>query len=421
MTYRILLLFAGGLAALPCFAAEPTKLLATLAVKSGEHERLDARVFCKLPESLLAQKNLRLIETTSGRSTTVPIQPDTTLRGLWWIAAGKTEPATARTYRLESGESPATETVTVLNTDEALEARAGNKTLLRYNKQHVEPPPAVDSRFGRSGHLHPVQTLGGAVVSDELPPDHLHQSGLFLSYTRALFEGREVDFWNLAAGKGRVRFKTVLRTTSGSVFGEFQTEQEHVDLTTEIKNAESNQSELGKTSGGKVALREQWIARIWQPSFATGYWVLDIHSQQECATDSPLVLPEYHYGGMAIRAAREWTPGKVTFLTSEGDNRIKGNHTRPRWCDIRGEVAGQPAGIALMTHPANFRFPEPLRIHPTMPYMVYTPQFLGAWEISPGKLHHANYRFAIHDGTLTAPALDRIWRDFAEPLTANLE
>jgi hypothetical protein len=109
-------------------------------------------------------------------------------------------------------------------------------------------------------------------------------------------------------------------------------------------------------------------------------------------------MPEYHYGGMAIRAARPWVPKEVTFLTSEGDERLKGNHTRPRWCDIRGSVEGKTAGIALMTHPSNFRFPEPLRIHPTMPYMVYTPSFLGPWEIAPSSPRHSRYRFVVHDG-----------------------
>ena len=89
--------------------------------------------------------------------------------------------------------------------------------------------------------------------------------------------------------------------------------------------------------------------------------------------------------------------------------------------DIRGSVEGKQAGVALMTHPGNFRFPEPLRIHPTMPYMVYTPQFLGDWEIGPATPHQSRYRFVVHDGQLSAEALDRIWQDFAHPLVAVAE
>jgi hypothetical protein len=122
---------------------------------------------------------------------------------------------------------------------------------------------------------------------------------------------------------------------------------------------------------------------------------------------------------MAIRAARSWTPQHVDFLTSEGDNRLKGNHTRPRWCDIHGQIDGRPVGIALLTHPTNFRFPEPLRIHPTMPYMVYTPSFLGDWEIRPGMPSQTRYRFIIHDDNLSAESLEQLWQDFANPLIAT--
>ena len=166
--------------------------------------------------------------------------------------------------------------------------------------------------------------------------------------------------------------------------------------------------------GGKVALIETWDVRVSAPDWKSGYWLLDIATSIRCATDSPLKLPEYHYGGMAIRAAHSWTPPHVTFLTSEGDDRLKGNHTRPRWCDISGSIDGKAAGIALMTHPTNFRFPEPLRIHPTMPYMVYTPSFLGDWEISPGKPHDSLYRFVVHDGNLSAEMLNQIWQGFAK-------
>jgi hypothetical protein len=236
----------------------------------------------------------------------------------------------------------------------------------------------------------------------------LHQSGIFLAFTKSQFEGRDVDFWNLAGGKGRVRFKSLEKVASGPV-GHIRTVHEHVDLT-----AGDDKSEIGKTTGGKVALVETWDVGVSAPDWKSGYWLLDIESSLRCATDSPLNLPEYHYGGMAIRAAREWTPKQVNFLTSEGDERIKGNHTRPKWCNITGSVEGKAAGIALMTHPSNFRFPEPLRIHPTMPYMVYTPQFLGNWEITPGAAHNSRYRFVVHDGNLSPERLSDLWNDYSK-------
>jgi hypothetical protein len=397
-------------------AIAPATAQTTVRVAAGDRDCTDALVTMSLPESLRGADSLRLVDLSGGTQTPIAAQLDAANGKLWWVAAGKIPANEKRIYRLERGSVEKVANVDIAETDRAIEVRYDDKPLLQYNKAHVEPPPGVNAKYGRSGHIHPVRTPSGAIVTDELPPDHLHQSGIFLAFTKTQFEGRDVDFWNIGGGKGRVRFKTVQAGASGPIFASFRTQHEHVDLT-----ADNEKGEIGKTSGGKVALNETWDVRIWTSGWMSGYWLLDIDSSIRCATDSPLKLPEYHYGGMAIRAARPWTPKEVFFLTSEGDDRLKGNHTRPRWCDIHGLIDDKTAGIALLTHPRNFRFPEPLRIHPTMPYMVYTPSFLGDWEISPGTIHRASYRFVIHDGDLSADRLENIWRDYAEPLVATVE
>lgn len=397
-------------------AADDAKLPLNLSVQAGERNHADALVSLSLPGALAGGEGLRLIETTGGKESPVATQLDPQDGRLLWVATGATAAGSKRTYRLEQGPTASVPAITVVNSDQAVEARFEGKPLLRYNKAHVEPPAGVNAKYGRSAHLHPVWTPSGAIVTDELPPDHLHQSGIFLAHTKTQFEGRDVDFWNLGGGKGRVRFKELKNQTSGPVFAQFRTEHEHVDL-----SASDDKTEIGKTTGGKVAVVETWDVRISNPGWKSGYWLMDVQSSVRCAGESPLHLPEYHYGGMAIRAARSWTPQHVNFLTSEGDERIKGNHTRPRWCDVNGMIDGHAAGITLMTHPNNFRFPEPLRIHPTMPYMVYTPSFLGDWEIRPGTPHLSRYRFVIHDGNLTAETLNQLWQDYAQPLVAVIE
>jgi len=395
-------------------------------VKAGDHDCTDALVSFAVPASLQGQSPLRLIELatsgeaagkeTSAKESPIPAQLDAASGQLWFVARGKLPAGQQRTFRLERGEPQKFASIAIVESDEAIQVRYQDAPLLQYNKAHVEPAAGINTKYGRSGHIHPVRTLNGAVVTDELPPDHLHQSGIFLSFTKTSFEDREVDFWNLAGGKGRVRFKSDHIGTSGPLFASFQTEQEHVDLT-----ADNEKGEIGKTSGGKVALVETWNVLAWNPNASAGYWIFDVESSMRCATNSPLKLPEYHYGGMAIRAARPWVPKAVTFLTSEGADRLKGNHTRAKWCDIQGAVDGHEAGIALFTNPQNFRFPEPLRIHGTMPYMVFTPSFLGDWEITPGNIHRARYRFVVHDGKLSPETLEQLWQNYAQPLVAVAE
>jgi Family of unknown function (DUF6807) len=394
--------------------ADELKPIAELTVAAGERDQSDAPVEFVLPKASASYPAMRLVETTDGKTTPVASQIDPQAGRLWWIAEGPIAAGAKRTYRLEAGAAAKAPEIAIIDSERSVEARHGDKPLLRYNKAHVEPPAGVNPKYGRSAHLHPVWTPSGAIVTDELPPDHLHQSGIFLAYTKTAFEGRDVDFWNLAGGKGRVRFKALNSTTSGPVFGQFRVEHEHVDLT-----APGTNTEIGAQTGGKVALVETWDVRVWNVGWNAGYWLLDVSSKVRCPGDSPLRLPEYHYGGMAIRAARSWTPEHVKFSTSEGNDRIKGNHSRPRWCDVSGLIDSQAAGITIMTHPTNFRFPEPLRIHPTMPYLVYTPSFLGDWEIRPAAPHESRYRFVIHDGELPPKTLERLWRDYAEPLMAT--
>ncbi|MBL8852168.1 MAG: PmoA family protein, partial [Planctomycetaceae bacterium] len=269
-----------------------------------------------------------------------------------------------------------------------------------------DPPPEIDARYGRSGHIHPCWTPSGAVVTEQFPADHAHQSGLFLAYVKTMFEGRTPDFWNLLGGTGYVRSTSVTRTANGPVFGEFDAVHEHVDTS---------------ATPERVTLKETWSVRVWTiGGRETGYWVCDLTSRINCATDSVLQLPEYHYGGMALRGANGWGGDNATFVTSEGLDRKAGNHTRPWWCDLSGPAGEATAGILFMTHPANFRAPEPLRIHPTMPYMVYAPSFLGDWQIAPGAPHVSRYRFVFHDGPMPADVADGLQRQFAAPVIAEI-
>lgn len=399
----------------PAGAAETALLPVMVRVEVTDAERVDPPVVWSLPAGIDAQA-LEVVEISPSGEQSVPCQLDPWSRQLWWQARGRLPAGAVRTYRVQarSAEAATPVAVEVVETPDVVEICWQRRTLASYHKAHVVPPPGMNPRYGRSAHLHPVATLQGTVVTDEMPPDHAHQSGIFLAYTRTQFAGRPVDFWNLAGGQGRVRFAKLRHAGGGPLFAQLVVEHEHVAL-----DPAADPQYLASQTGGTTVLVEEWNLRAGQIDPQDGLWCLDLVSTIRCASDTPLQLPQYHYGGMAIRGARGWTPQAVQFLTSEGQGRLEGNHTRPRWCQMRGPVEGRVAGVVLMTHPDNFRFPEPLRIHPTMPYMVYTPSFLGDWEIVPGRPHRSRYRFVIHDGELPLERIERAWRDFAHPLVAR--
>ena len=73
------------------------------------------------------------------------------------------------------------------------------------------------------------------------------------------------------------------------------------------------------------------------------------------------------------------------------------------------------AGATLMCHPDNFRFPQPVRLHPDKPYFCFAPMVLGPFKIAPGKPYVSRYRFFVHDGKPDAKRIEALWNDYADP------
>src|SRR5262249_39181820 len=161
--------------------------------------------------------------------------------------------------------------------------------------------------------------------------------------------------------------------------------------------------------GPAPVLDETWTVRVYE---LDSHVLVDLESSQTCAGPSPLKVNSYHYGGFGLRGNRAWVDamakgndpphparsGDSDFLTSEGESRRDGNHTRPRWVDLSGRVSGHSAGVAVLDHPGNFRFPQPVRLHPNKPYFCFAPMVLGEFDIVPGRPYVSRYRLLAHDG-----------------------
>jgi hypothetical protein len=280
--------------------------------------------------------------------------------------------------------------------------RAGELVLSYQAKPVGLPRPGIDSAFLRGGYIHPVMTPNGIRVTDDYPDNHLHHHGIWFSWTNTRFENRKPDFWNMGLKKGTVEFVSVLDTWKGAENVGLRSEHRYVDLL---------------APQPKVALNEQWevIVRDSDAKAESRDNLFDIVVRQRCASDQPLVLPKYHYGGIGFRGHEQWNGATaLRVLTSEGEtDRVKANETRGRWCRISGEVDGKTAGIAILGHPKNFRAPQPMRVHPTEPFFCYAPSQLGEWSIKPGETYVSHYRFVVFDGELSAKEIDRLWAEFA--------
>jgi hypothetical protein len=292
--------------------------------------------------------------------------------------------------------------------DGGVNVSAGGREILRYRGKPGGMPVDFDPSFLRGGYIERVYTPSGVLVSDDYPPDHKHHHGIWSPWTKTTFQGRDVDFWNMGQKKGTVEPVSFGEVQSRRGAASFRARHRMIDLTA--------------PGGPEAAIDEQWEVTVHAPGAGkVPANVFDMVITQNCSTDSPLILPKYHYGGLGFRGARPWNGAKnLRVLTSEGQtDRVKANETRAKWCHVGGDVDGKPAGIAILCHPDNFRFPQPIRIHPTEPFFCYAPSQLGEWKIEPGKPYVAKYRFVVSDGPADAEQIERMWKEYAEPAKAE--
>jgi hypothetical protein len=339
----------------------------------------------------------------------IPLQVDADRRA--WFVLPDLKAGASRTYPVAEAPHVQRAGVTATRTGDdvafALAAAAGARPILQYvGGAGVLPSPDVKPIFKRGGYLHPVRTPSGRIVTDDYPADHRHHHGIWFAWTKTTFQGREPDFWNMGDGKARVEVEALNEVWSGPVHAGLQAQHRYVDL----------------TSGSPISvLGERWTTRVFAGSGGRQpYHVFDVEVAQSIVTADPLLLPEYHYGGIGVRGAASFVK-LVQFLTSEGKDRAAGDGTESRWAAISGGVDGQRVSLAILAHPSNFRAPERMRIHPTDPYLCYAPSRSGPWAIGKGATHVARYRFVSFDGAPDAAQLWRLWLDYAQPPIASLE
>ena len=390
---RWLMLVAVGQSA----AAEPPRV----EVAGGAYHRHRAIVSVELPDTFEVPEQPVLI---AGDGDQTPAQLDSQRPPrLWWIErdlpAGE-----RRTYQLAS--AAAAPAVDLAIRDEAGRrcVLLGEKLVLCYNHAVVPSPDPSQPWYARSGFLHPVNTPLGRTITDPMPVDHLHQHGMMFAWTRSKYRGVPVDFWNQAAREGNVSHAEIRGQHVGPVFAELDVVLHH--------------STLEKTGGPELVLEETWRIRVFA---IADPFVWELLSVQRAAGSEPLEIQQYHYGGMMIRGSKEWrNVGQYEFLTSEGQGQIEGNHTRPNWVELGGQLDGGWAGITSLGHPDNFRYPQPVRLHPSKPYFCFAPLVLGPFDITSTKPLTSEFRFVVHDGRVTREQANAWWHDVDQPPAARL-
>lgn len=360
----------------------------------------------------LSSSQLELYNVKGNTRTKVAIQTeDSYHRFLWWLAV----PEHSSVYELvQTNGKKATETVHITTAEKSITISSGKNNFLQYNFGTHYPPDGVDSAFKRSGFIHPLWSPSGKVLTRINPSDHYHHMGLWNPWTHVLFQGKDVDFWNLKDKKGTVRFSNFAGIETGEVFAGFKALQEHVAF---------NIPEAGMET---TALHETWDVRVFR--LTDKIWLCDFVSVLNCATDSVVTLKEYRYGGFGFRATEEWTNKNSRVLTSEGKTRKDADATAARWCLVEGNDQGATSGILFLSAPSNFNHPEPMRVWPEDAnnkrgdvFFSFSPTRNKDWVLTPGKNHVLKYRMLVYEGEMDATMAESAWQQFAHTPHTTIE
>jgi len=297
----------------------------------------------------------------------------------------------------------AQENISAKKEDGKLIIESGNKKLLAYQFETVYPPEGIDTAYKRSGFIHPLWSPHGQILTQIQPEDHYHHYGIWNPWTHVLFEGDTLDFWNLAKKEGTVRFAKFISISEEPDYTEFQALHEHV---------------VFKKSGEeKIALNELQTVRVYKPD-NPDYCITDLTMKLACASESPFKILEYRYAGLGWRATEQWDRNNSKVLTSENKTRKDADGSRARWFLIQGEVEDDYAGIIIMSNPANYNHPEPVRVWPEDQngrgdvFGNFSPTKNTDWLLEPGQDYVLNYRLFVFNGHYTKEKAEKAWQHY---------
>lgn len=381
-----------------------------ITISAGGIDRVNSIVSFQLPDAIPAGEYAieDSVMSTCSSFSSCTLQVDE--KGTAWIFLGDLNAGSEITFHFvgKSTDNEDGMRAQAKLYDQTIALTSNGREVLQFYHKVNTLPEGFSDVYRRAGYIHPVRSPQGVVLSGHLdPPWHQHHSGIWSAWTNTTFQGRKPDFWNVHNGSGRVDLDTLLSTWSGSVQAGFESVNRFIDLT---------------SGSPMLALLEHWDLRAYAVPVDAGYHVFDLILTQTVNDGEPLTLPEYLYGGVGFRAHPDWDDtSKTRILTSEGLGRLEGHATRAKWFHAGGFTDGKQGGVAILGHPSNFRFPQPMRLHPTEPFFMFAPTQLGEMSILPGNPYVTRYRYITYDGLPDAALIERLWMDFAYPAGVTVE
>ena len=305
--------------------------------------------------------------------------------------------------------------------------KKNNTNVLQYNTVAPRLPGGVDEAYRRNGFIHPAWSPAGNVLTNINATDHWHHYGIWNPWTMVEYGGNIYDLWNINGKTGTVRYDSLYRSASGSLFADILVRHRHVifEAQKEVVTNHVWGTMRFTPKHEKIIMDELQNIRVWNVDEGTFLWDLDFTLYP--STDLPVILKEYRYAGLGWRATPDWTKENVQMMTSEGKTRQEIDGTNARWVYTTGMSPKGRSGIMFMGSPKNHNFPEPLRIWDESQnggrgdaFINFAPTKNEDWILEPGKNYDFRYRIFVFDGDITPAKAEAIWKDYANPVKVSV-
>ncbi len=308
-------------------------------------------------------------------------------------------------YDLIKADNKIEAPVAVAKKDSGLLVSVNSRPVFFYHTVPYLRPVDSPAYYTRSGFIHPLYSPEGKILTDDFPVGHMHQHGIMIAWVNTLFKNTAVDFWNQHLQTGNVKHVAVEAIHSGTVTATLQLRLQHYS-----------------TALGAI-LDEKWTITIYPFS---EYFLFDLQSRQVNTTNDTLFLNQYHYGGMAFRGSREWNPDDSLqyknawqIQTDASYSLSNANGTHARYVTASGLVDGKMGSVTVFGFPSNFRYPQAIRVHPTMPYWCYAPEVDGPFAIAPRSAYHSGFRYFVSDAPNPTQS-DQLLHDLLHPVSVKV-
>ena len=287
------------------------------------------------------------------------------------------------------------QSLTAEKTPEGVLVREGADSVLFYQQETT----SQDAAYPRANYIHPLYGLDGTVLTEDFPDDHPHHRGIFWAWHQVVVGDQPVgDAWVCKD------FVWDVQTV------DYQTNRDH-SLTLRAQTFWKSPQWVSENGELRPFASEEAKLTVYPKE--KDYRVIDVEISL-LALVSDLTIggsdDEKGYGGFSVRMKM---PEDIRFTSTEGAVTPTTNAIQAGpWMNVSGSLAadGTPAGIVIMDHPDNPRFPQSwiLREKSSMQNVVYPGRTLVP--VSNQKPTVLRYRLVVCQGSVSKDEISQLYQ-----------